>query len=562
MKYDDHNVDLAALWLDIAADDRGSIRVHCEMRNRVVKLRYGKLVTAGCLAAELLQARGVRPRQRVLLCGQNSPEFVLAWVGLSLLGAVPVPLPPSVTMAGDDSFANRVAPLLPHHQHFVCRREDRDRCSGCAGADAVEFIDICAAMGPLIEGLERGQPVLQGALDSRLELLHTLGADDEAFIQYTSGSTSTPKGIVVSYRNILANTTAIHRGNGAVAGRDCYLTWLPVYHDYGLVGNFLSALFNRVNLVMVPPIYFVKRPLRFMALVVEYRANFMCMPNFGLEMILKALEIKGAAPGSLDLSSLRWWSVGAEPVSADTLERVSEQLAPFGLGAGVLSPSYGLAEATVGVSISLPGELHRIHHIGDRRLVGNGPLMDGFEMQLRDLDSSGAGRLFLRGDSMARHAYIDGVKQRICDDGGYVDTKDIACLRDGELLVCGRADEMFTIRGENYFPYDIENVVRRVSPLGARRVACFGVCREDGSGPRVVVLYESKNTGREFHLGMQSRLRELIISQTGLPVDEIYAVPARSIPVTTSGKVQRKRAANLYRQGHFARAAIVCDATA
>ncbi len=487
--------------------------------------------------ASELSKQGIGFQERVLLCAENTPEFVIAWLALLQLGAVPVPLPPSATLSGDNSFVQRLTPILPSHTHFICRIGDYERWRDCPEAKWVQFIDI-SAFSLVIRDDFLSDPIN-----------FPLVTDDcEAFIQYTSGSTSAPKGVVITYRNIVENTAALADAI-RVDDESSFLSWLPLYHDYGLVCNFMLCLLQHCDYVLTTPMAFIKRPIRFLQLVSRHNVTAMCMPNFALEHILSASKRSQDEMKTLDLSSLQWWSVGAEPIALDNMRLIEQTFDACGLSKGVMAPSYGLAEATVGVSVVRPGERYNNFKVGQSNIVLNGAVIKGFTLKVDNPDENGFGNLKIKGNSVAQYAYINGKKTPICDDNGFVNTKDMAKLENGELAIAGRSDEMLCLRGENIFPYDIEAIVRKIPELDIRRVTCFFLCM--ALDYKVVLVYESKQNSAECHHKWHQKIRKEVASRSMLSVDEIYAVPTKIIPVTTSGKIQRVKAARLYQDSIF-----------
>ncbi|WP_448547467.1 AMP-binding protein [Thalassotalea fusca] len=487
--------------------------------------------------AKTLAEMGIKRGDKVLLSAENSSRFVLSWFALLLVGATPVPTPPSATLAGDNAYLNRMLPLLSYHRWFIGGESDWQQWRSHAEGEYVQFIS-------LNEFVELPESLRDCETPVRFPHVEF---DDTAFIQYTSGSTNTPKGLVISYQNIIANTTAIADGI-SLSGDDLCLSWLPVYHDYGLICNFMLSLLQGCHYVMCVPLSFVKRPLRFLQLVKKHRATFICMPNFAVELINKALAEKPILDGSIDLTSLKWLSIGAEPISIDSLNRAYTNLAPFGLAEGVIAPSYGLAEATVGVAIVRPGQVFATHKLEHQQFVLNGHLVSGFSIDIRNPDNLGYGDIYLRGDSVAKFAYVNGTLQPITDDKGYVHTKDVGKLVNDQLVIAGRADEMVCVRGENLFPYDLEAAVRLMPMVGARRVAAFFV---NQSAPQAVIVFETREQNPRVLAEWRDSIREKIASNFALPVLDILAVPTKSIPVTTSGKIQRTKARRMYEQGLF-----------
>ena len=386
--------------------------------------------------------------------------------------------------------------------------------------------------------------------------------DDDAFIQYTSGSTGQPKGTVISVRNLFTNVSAITEALRVRPAHDTFISWLPFYHDMGLVGMLLTCTLSTTPLVLVSPQTFATRPRRFLKLLQDVQATHCVMPNFALEWILRSLERPGQDPIRLD--SIRWFGVGSEPIAPETLRRFQREMARHGLAATALSPSYGLAEATLAVSCSSPDSPFQIsEHLG-QEVPCVGPLVRGFDVKIEPRDGDGpAGMIEIRGDSVSRYAYVGNAKIDRLDSEGFYATGDIGFFHGDELVILGRADEMFIINGVNYFPYDIEMIVRGLPGVAKRRVACFGV-REDhqssASPSRVVVLYESQQLPRETVLKNEELIRAAVLGKAGVQVETIIAVRNGTIPVTTSGKIQRRKAKTLYVAGAFAQNIISADA--
>jgi acyl-CoA synthetase (AMP-forming)/AMP-acid ligase II len=296
--------------------------------------------------------------------------------------------------------------------------------------------------------------------------------------------------------------------------------------------------------VLLSPNAFARRPIQFLALAAAHRVQYCSMPNFGYEWILKRLS--GKQRPDLDLSHLKALGVGAEPVNTRAMQSFATALKRYGLRANVLSPCYGLAESTLAVTLPRPGEGYALSSYGGESYVTCGRLLDGMEIKL-----GAGGRILIRGESVARTALIDGVVTTIVDDQGYYDTKDIGHWHEDALVVRGRADEMFIVNGENYFPYDIENAVRGVKDVRKNRAVCFQCPPADGQPARIVVLYESLPQTAAQEARMAESISRAVLACTGLPVQEIVPVAPRSIPVTPSGKLQRLRARQLYLDGFY-----------
>lgn len=507
---------------------------------------YSELIERSAQAAAALRKRGVGRRDLVLISAVTSPAFIVTWIALMRMGAVPVPVPPKETLAGQGAFRQRMEPLLRHHRFYVCREADAEDLPPSPPGEIVIVrleqleAEIGAARAP-----DAAPPVEWPELD------------DEAFVQYTSGSTGRPKGTVITYRNLFANLRAMAAGLELEPSRDTFLSWLPLYHDMGLVGKLLNSMFHTASLVLVPPQAFVKDPLGFLALMDRCRAQICSMPNFAIEWILRA--IAAGRPAEVRLDAMKWLGVGSEPIHAGTLRRFQAEMAGRGLRPTALSPCYGMAEATLAVSMSRPSAAHRVTYHEGAEVPCVGSVLPGFEVRIVPMEGEGegkgmkgAGRILIRGESVSRHARVGDQRVTRVEEGGFHDTGDIGLFAGDELVVLGRADEMFIVNGVNHFPYDIEDVVRGMPELECRRAACFGLPGpEPGARPRVVIVFEGSGGGPGGRERVEEAIRSEILSRFGLRVDEVLAVKRRLVPVTTSGKIQRRRAMELYTTGYF-----------
>lgn len=541
---------LEDVWQRLASTSTRGISIQSEETSDFEHSTYSDLMAYATQAALSLEGLGIGWQEKVLITAHTTPSFVITWLGLMLLGATPVPLPPKKTLAGEGAFKQRVQPLMKHHRFFLCTAEDlpdiQQSQEEGRPVSVIRMEDITTGLE-----LEAGRALLQRLREQGFHSRHRqLGPDDDAFIQYTSGSTGQPRGTVISLHNILTQVQGLARAARLVPEEDRLVSWLPLYHDMGLVGMLLNSTLNATSLVMVPALAFVRRPLDFLKLLGRFQASHCAMPNFALEWILRSLAT-APRPERFHLETLRWLGVGSEPINPETLRRFQEAMAPQGLRPTALSPCYGMAETTLAVSISPPDTPYKVCRYLDQVVPCAGPLMGDFEVKIEPFEGSGhTGIIKVRGGSVSRCAYVGAERRERLDADGFHDTHDIGFLHEGELVILGRMDEMFIINGANYFPHDLEMAVRALPGVGERRVACIGV-PQPSARPRIVVLYEVKELTGEERQAHEQRILEEILHKVGLRVDEVIAVRPKSIPVTTSGKIQRKKALQLYQAGHF-----------
>lgn len=531
--------DFSEVWDALArCQDRGVHIFDDDARVMVYRSYRDVLDEAGRLAASLAR-HGVSRGHHVLLCAATHPNFPALWLALVWLGATPVPVPPRAALVGQYTFRERLRGIIRFFPFYLCEDDEREdileiTVETAASTRIVALSELYRDSVAPLQFPERVSPAAQ----------------DVAFVQFTSGSTKAPKGILVTYGNLFANVHDIWSRLRTDPDTERFITWLPLYHDMGLVGKFLGCLLTQTELVMMSPQAFAKRPLNFLSLIGEYRPSVCSMPNFALEWILRRMTT--SADREYSLGSMKWIGVGAEPVNPATLERFERTLRTHGLCEGVLSPCYGLAEATLGVSISPPGEGYDLYAQDGRRYPTVGRLLTGMEVRLSPQEGHTTfGRILIRGESVARQALAGEEVVDLLDQDGYYDTKDIGGFAGSQLVVLGRADEMFIVNGENYFPYDIESVVRTVAGVLRNRVVCFHVASGPHRTGEIVVLYESRPLSLVEEDRLNSEIERQVRGHMGLPAVTVRGVPPKAIPVTPSGKIQRLRARQLYLEGFY-----------
>jgi fatty-acyl-CoA synthase len=536
-EYAERPTSFDAIWPQLEARHDVGIHVYDDAKMEMTFRSYAQLCRdAGPLAAAMA-ADGVRAGDKVLICAETTPQFPALWLALLWLGATPVPMPPSYALMGQYTFVERVRGIIRHFNHYYCNPDEAKILRELAAAESATVL-----VRPLPE-LYAGADEHFGVFPPRA----SIPSDAHAFVQFTSGSTKAPKGILVTYRNLFANVAAIVNRLDAREG-DTWISWLPLYHDMGLVGKFLSTMINGLGLVLMSPQAFSRRPLQFLAVAEQFRCTVCSMPNFSYEWIIKRMG--SAREHTFSLRHFRWMGVGAEPINPATMIEFERAMAPYGLGDGVLAPCYGLAEATLAATLASPGERYALSEYEGEQKITCGRAVEGME-----IDVSG-GSVRLRGESIARNALVDGIETSLLDADGFYDTRDLAYFDGDRLVVLGRADEMFIVNGENYFPYDLESAARDVDGVLKRRAICFQTAATVQGPAQLVLLYESLPMGEDEAETVEATIRAEILRHTGLNVDVVMGVPARSIPVTPSGKLQRLRARQLFLEGVYAQAAV------
>ncbi|MGI8738474.1 MAG: AMP-binding protein [Gammaproteobacteria bacterium] len=394
--------------------------------------------------------------------------------------------------------------------------------------------------------------------------------DDIAFIQYSSGSTSEPKGVVLTHRNLMTNIKAIIDG-AWFKELDVSLSWMPLTHDMGLIGFHLNMLVCDIDQYLMPTELFIRRPLLWLKAASDKRANILCSPNFGYKHFLRVFASKGL--DDIDLSHVRLIFNGAEPISVDLCEEFLEKMASFGLPRAAMFPVYGLAEASLAVSFPPCGEEYRPVYVHRDSLQVGRPVEPmerdasgavGFvpvgrpirDCAVRIADDAGStladhtvGRILIKGDNVTGGYYRNpDVNRAAFFQGGWLDTGDLGFVTAGELVITGRSKDIVFVNGQNYYPHDLENIAQRVKGLELGKVAVAGYRADNATTDELLVFLLFRGRIEDF-APIATNVAHQINEHAGVEVTHV--VPVARIPKTTSGKVQRHALAREYAQGAF-----------
>lgn len=522
--------DLVSVVRAHAADtpDRTVITWLSGLTEPTEELTYGALDDGAAAVAAALQRR-TRPGDRVVLVHPPGLEFVTAFLGCLYAGRVPVPVYPE--LGGEGLASNR----------RICRNSGASALLAPAdeiGRGAEESLDLPLVPADPAERMVPARPPEPGSL---------------AFLQYTSGSTAAPKGVMITHAALAANVRSIAEAFGHGPGTRV-LSWLPVYHDMGLVGNILHSLYVGCRLYLGSPLDFIARPLAWIEAISKYRAETSGGPDFGYALVTRSVERHGL-PDGLDLSGwVRAYS-GAEQVRPATVERFARALSPAGFRAEALLPCYGLAEATLLVSSVTPGTAVRQGVAdGGAGAVSCGPPR-GCRVRIAGADGTPlpegrVGEILVAGPSITGGYWNDEqeTSARFAEppdgSGRWLRTADLGFLRRGELHVTGRISDVLTIRGRNVYPQDIEDLAARGVPeLRPGCIAAFG----DGADGVVVVAELRAEAAPDGH----DRLAAALAAAGGVRLTELVQVPRGAVPKTTSGKLRRGECAERYRRGLY-----------
>ena len=547
---------------DLLADARGKDR-HIRFidgEHDESSVTFGELWDRALALTGSLQARGMEPGDELVIFSHSNESFVVAFWAALLGGIVPVPV--AVGISDEHRFKLfRIIKQLKRGTLFT-EQELLDRLlefSQQRGLDDVTAI------------LESQSVLMADISPGDHGELATIKPSDPAFIQYSSGSTSDPKGVCLTHRNLCTNIRAIVEATHWMED-DQSLSWMPLTHDMGLIGYHLSVMAAGMNHAVMDTSVFVRRPLLWMNKTHELRATQLCSPNFGYKHFLRLFERKGLPEGT-DLSCVKLILNGAEPISWDLCEDFLTQLAPFGLKQSTMFPVYGLAEATVGVTIGRPGdELTRISvdrhslRIGEPYVAATagepgavsflriGKAIRDVEVRIADdgdavLDDGRVGHIQLLGASVTQRIYDDDAATRsLFTSDGWLRTGDCGVFVDEQLVITGRQKDLIIVNGQNYYPHDIEEIVAGVDGLDLGKVVVAGAT-PTGSGTEELLVFILYRQGLDAFAPLAEQARNIIGEHVGLEVDHV--IPVSRIPKTTSGKVQRAHLLRDYLDGEF-----------
>ncbi len=511
-------------------------------------------------AAKLHEA-GLQPGQMVAIMLPTCKEYLYSFYGTLLAGGVPVPLYPPVRLTTIEDHMTRHVGIL--------------RSAGAAFMITIpEAKPLAYLLRAQVEPLRRvltPADLEGGAMGGRGGFVpHAGKAGDIGFLQYTSGSTGNPKGVVLSHENLLVNVRAMGRAVSASA-EDVFVSWLPLYHDMGLIGGCFATMFLGFPVVLMSPLAFLSHPASWLRAIHRHRGTISGGPNFSFELCLR--RIRDADLEGIDLSSWRFAFNGAEPVSPDTLEAFCGRFGKWGFRRSSMSPVYGLAECTVGVSFTTPGEPWRMDAL-DRgrfsrtgeaapaptadpaplRVVGCGRVIEGHDLRVVDaagleLPDRHEGHLQFRGPSATSGYYRNPAATRLLFDGEWLNTGDRAYLADGMVYLTGRDKDIIIRGGRNISPYELEQAVGDLAGVRRGCVAVFGAADPASGTERVVVLAETRETDRSRHEDLKRMINSLAVDLIGAPADDIVLAPPASVPKTSSGKIRRVAAREFYERG-------------
>ena len=534
---------------------------------QVGEITYSALHQGATAVAAGLQEHGLQPGQTAALMLPTSRSFFESFYGILLAGGIPVPLYPPMRRSQLADHLRRQVGILTNARAALL-------------ITVPEAQPLARLLKSQAEGLRRVVTVQDLTTTGGTCVRPAFQAQDMALVQYTSGSTGTPKGVLLTHANLLTNIRAMGQA-AETTSADIFVSWLPLYHDMGLIGAWLGSLYYACPLVLMSPLTFLARPERWLWAIHNQRGTLSGAPNFGYELCLRKIDDRDLE--GLDLSSWRLAFNGAESVSPETVRRFGERFVKYGFRPEAMMPVYGLAETSLALTFPPPGRGPRVDRIkrepfmrtgqavpADQddpyalRFVGCGQPLPGH--QIRIVDAMGhevaerqEGRLEFRGPSATGGYFHNPEETRRLFHGEWLDSGDLAYSAEGEVYVTGRTKDIIIRAGHNLYPHEVEEAIGNIPGIRKGCVAVFGSLDPVSKTERLVVLAETRATETKVLDTLRHQIDTLVMDLLGTPADDIVLAPPHTVLKTSSGKIRRAGSRELYERGALGRRqAAVC----
>ncbi|MBW1828695.1 MAG: AMP-binding protein [Deltaproteobacteria bacterium] len=521
------------------------------------EITYADLQKGAAAVAAGLRELDVHPGHGVAIMLPTSRDYFFSFFGILLAGAIPVPLYPPVRLSQIEDHLRRHAAILNNALISIL-------------ITLPEALPVARLLKSQVEKLRKVVTVQELSAAKGEAAWPGLNSEDIAFLQYTSGSTGTPKGVVLTHANLLSNIRAMGQAT-QMDSTDVIVSWLPLYHDMGLIGAWLCSLYYASQLVLMSPLTFLARPERWLWAIHRHRGTISAGPNFAYQLCLNKIQEQNIE--DLDLSSWRMACNGAEPVSAETITHFTERFAAYGFRPEAMAPVYGLAESSV--ALAFP-PLHRgpvIDRIQRKPFVESGRALQtemadedgllfvacgqplaGHEIRIvdprgRELPEREEGRLQFKGPSSTSGYFRNPEDTRNLFQKDWLNSGDLAYMAGGDVYITGRSKDIIILAGRNIYPYELEEAVGNIPGIRKGCVAVFGSKDQKSVQERIVILAETRNTGDEDHDKLHHAIENAAVDLLGIPISEIVLVPPHTVLKTSSGKIRRSASREVYEQG-------------
>jgi 1-acyl-sn-glycerol-3-phosphate acyltransferase len=525
------------------------------------EISYAELHAGAAAVATGLQEHGLQCGQTVAIMLPTSVDFFYSFYGILLAGGIPVPIYPPMRLSQIEDHFRRQASILDSARVSIL-------------ITVPEAQRLARLLGAQVEGLRSVVTVQELARGGDAYAPSALQPEAIGLLQYTSGSTGTPKGVILTHANLLANIRAM----GEVAGttsREVFVSWLPLYHDMGLIGACLGSLYYACPLVLMSPLAFLAGPERWLWAIHTHRGTISAAPNFAYELCLRRIDARDIE--GLDLSSWQMALNGAEPISPETVLHFCERFGKYGFRPQTMTPVYGLAESSLGAAFPPPGRGVQIDRVrrdpfarfGQAtpaaaddstalRFVSCGRPLPGH--QIRIVDATGyevaerqVGRLQFKGPSATSGYFRNPEDTRRLFDGEWLNSGDLAYIAGGDVYLTGRLKDLIIRAGRNIYPHELEEAIGNLSGIRKGCVAAFGSPEPDSGTERLVVVAETRETDATVREQLRRQIDTTVVDLLGTPADDVVLAPPQTVPKTSSGKVRRAACRERYERGDISR---------
>jgi len=499
-----------------------------DMTGAETRYTFPEIERATAIRAAAIQSMGLKQGDRLGLIIIEPEDFVLTFLAAMRVGVIPVPLYPPLSLGNLDAYADRTANILDASGATVLIVSPRLQNLLWSQVDKVSGLKRLVVADKL--GDVEDAPVYP-----------EISPGDIAFLQYTSGSTADPKGVIVTHANLVANIECIVLGLNLSPHDDTGVSWLPLYHDMGLIGFVLVTIYRGVNTVFIPTVRFIRRPWAWLDTVHRHRGTISFAPNFAYALVTRKCTPERMA--DWDLSCVKAFGCGAEPIHPETMEAFTQQFAEHcGLPESAILPAYGMAEFTLCVSMKPLAERFRVH--GENIACGGGfpdHEIAVFSEDGRRLGEDEEGELCLRGPSVSPGYFQDPERTAATFHGGWLHTGDLGYLHDGQVHVTGRIKDLVILNGRNLHPQSIEWVAAEVEGVRKGNVVAFS--RPDEHSEALVIAMETRAEDAE---ALTKAVKKAVSRSLGVTVAEVVCLPPGALPKTSSGKLQRRKTREHY----------------
>ncbi|HXY26610.1 MAG TPA: AMP-binding protein [Candidatus Acidoferrum sp.] len=547
--------------------------------DRTSTLTFAELHAAAQRCAAELARRGVPPGGRVALMLPTSRAFFISYAGILLAGAVPVPIYPPFRADRLEEYAARQSAILNNAEACLLLTFRRAEAIAKLLRPRVRSLESVVDAEKLIAAADNARPPAPGASSPHVTGGRIRKGSDLALLQYTSGSTGDPKGVMLTHANLLANMRAVGEAV-QLTPSDVVVTWLPLYHDMGLIGAWLTILYYGIHVIVMSPLAFLTRPERWLHAFHKHRGTVAAAPNFAYELCVRKVADKDIQ--GIDLSSWRAALNGAEPVNPETLERFAERFEKYGFRRTAQLPVYGLAEASLAVTVPplnrgpLVDRVERTTFTSQGRavpaasdddtaisFVSSGMPIPGHEVRIIDENGNESpdrteGFLWFRGPSATSGYYrnpraTETLFERGANssDGEYrwVNSGDRAYRAEREIFVTGRVKDIIIKGGRNLYPHEAEELAARAEGIRKGCIVAFGLTDEASGTEKLVVVAETRERDSERRAAISVKITDLVTQGLGMPPDRVELIPLGNIPKTSSGKLRREETKQMYLAG-------------